>query len=99
MKISLHPSIVSVLPEMISGFLCLLHSQCSNLHPIFRAEILNYIVQKANDVFIVSDSSKFGKTELTNICYPADIQHIATNSDVPASFQEEFKKAGIVILA
>lgn len=68
------------------------------LRDIFRAEISNYIVQKANDVFIVSDSSKFGKTELTNICYPADIQHIATNSDLPASFQEEFKKAGIDLI-
>jgi DeoR/GlpR family transcriptional regulator of sugar metabolism len=67
---------------------------------LFRAEISSYIIQKAKDVFIVSDSSKFGKTELTNICFPKDIQHVATNSELDFSFQNELKKAGIeVILA
>lgn len=68
------------------------------LRDLFRAEISSYIIQKAQDVFIVSDSSKFGKTELTNICYPSDIQHIATNNDLPSDFQNEFKKAGIDLI-
>ena len=38
------------------------------LRDLFRAEISSYIIQKAQDDFIVSDSSKFGKTELNNIC-------------------------------
>lgn len=68
------------------------------LRDLFRAEISSYIIQKAKDVFIVSDSSKFGKTELTNICYPADIQHIATNDDLNIHFQNEFNKAGIDLI-
>lgn len=68
------------------------------LRDLFRAEISSYIIQKAKDVFIVSDSSKFGKTELTNICYPIDIQHIATNNDLSIQFQEELKKAGIDLI-
>ena len=68
------------------------------LRDLFRAEISSYIIQKAQDVFIVSDSSKFGKTELTNICYPSDIQHIATNNDLPSDFQNEFKKAGVDLI-
>lgn len=68
------------------------------LRDLFRAEISSYIIQKAKDVFIVSDSSKFGKTELTNICYPTDIQHIATNNDLSIQFQEELKNAGINLI-
>ncbi len=68
------------------------------LRDLFRAEISSHIIQKARDVFIVSDSSKFGRTQLTNICYPDDIQHIATNSDLPAAYQDELKKAGVDLI-
>lgn len=70
------------------------------IRDLFRAEISSYIIQKARDVFIVSDSSKFGQTELTNICFPKEIQHVATNSELDSSFQTELKNAGVdVILA
>lgn len=65
---------------------------------LFRAEISSYIIQKAKDIFIVSDSSKFGKTELTNVCYPSQIQYIVTNNDLTIQFQNEFKKAGIDLI-
>ncbi|MBT3384510.1 MAG: DeoR/GlpR transcriptional regulator [Prolixibacteraceae bacterium] len=68
------------------------------LYDLFRAEISSYIIQKAKDVFIVSDSSKFGKTELTNICYTADIQHIATNNELDVHFQNEFNNAGVDLI-
>ena len=70
------------------------------IRDLFRAEVSSHIIQKARDVFIVSDSSKFGKTELTNICFPKDIQHVATDKDLHSQFQKELKKAGVdVILA
>lgn len=68
------------------------------IRDLFRAEISSYILQKARDVFIVSDSSKFGKTELTNICYPSDIQHLATNDDLSDAFKNEFIKAGVDLI-
>jgi len=68
------------------------------LRDLFRAEISSHIIQKSGDVFIVSDSSKFGKTELTNICYCADIQHIATDDELDLQFQEEFRKIGIDLI-
>jgi len=68
------------------------------LRDLFRAEISSYIIQKAKDVYVVSDSSKFGRTELTNVCYINNIQHIATNSDLSAQFQDEFMKAGIDLI-
>jgi DeoR/GlpR family transcriptional regulator of sugar metabolism len=68
------------------------------LRDLFRAEISSYIIQKSKDVFIVSDSSKFGKTELTNICYPSDIQHIATDCELDIAYQEEFNRKGIDLI-
>ncbi|MEI6138447.1 MAG: DeoR/GlpR family DNA-binding transcription regulator [Mariniphaga sp.] len=68
------------------------------LRDLFRAEISSYIIQKAKDVYVVSDSSKFGKTELTNVGYLTDIQHIATNEDLGIQFQDEFTKAGVDLI-
>ena len=68
------------------------------LRDMFRAEISSHIIQKAKDVFVVSDSSKFGCTGLTNICQLTDIKHIATNDDLDPAFQEEFRKAGIDLI-
>lgn len=65
---------------------------------ILRSEISTYIISRARDVFIVSDSSKFGKTELSNVCYPSDIQHIATNKDLSSEYQKEFLEAGVHLI-
>jgi DeoR/GlpR family transcriptional regulator of sugar metabolism len=65
---------------------------------LLRAEVSAYIVQKARDVFIISDSTKFGKEELTNICYPSDIQHLATDKELDTPYQEEFKRAGVDLI-
>lgn len=68
------------------------------IRDLFRAEISSYIIKKSNAVFIVSDSSKFGKTELTNICYPSEIQHVATDEDLSTDFRDEFKCAGVNLI-
>ncbi len=68
------------------------------IRDLFRAEISSHIIQKARDVFIVTDSSKFGKTELTNICFPGNVQHLATNDDLKDEFQDEFRKASVDII-
>jgi DeoR/GlpR family transcriptional regulator of sugar metabolism len=65
---------------------------------MFRAEISSHIIRKAKDVFVVSDSSKFGCTGLTNICHLTDIKHIATNEDLDPAFQDEFRTAGIDLI-
>jgi len=68
------------------------------LRDLFRAEVSSHIIQKAKDVYVVSDSSKFGKTHLTNICAIKDIQHIATNTDLADDFKREFKEVGIDLI-
>jgi DeoR/GlpR family transcriptional regulator of sugar metabolism len=68
------------------------------LRDLFRAEISSYIIKKSSEVFIVTDSSKFGRTELTNICYSCDIHHVATDSDLDEKYVNEFKQAGIDLI-
>jgi len=53
----------------------------------FRAEISTHIIEKCDDVFILSDSAKFGKTAITNICYASDIKYLITDVDLPESYQ------------
>jgi DeoR/GlpR family transcriptional regulator of sugar metabolism len=70
------------------------------LRDLFRSEISGYIIEKSKEVFVVTDSSKFGKTELTRICYPSDIQHVATDSDLGQEYIKDLYYAGVnVILA
>lgn len=57
------------------------------LRDLLRAEISNYIIKKAKYVYVVSDSSKFGKTELTNICDLKDIEHIITDDNLPENYK------------
>lgn len=68
------------------------------LRDLFRAEISSYIIKKSTNTIIISDSSKFGKAELTNICYTVDIHHIATDSDLDQAYIGEFKNAGIDLI-
>jgi DeoR/GlpR family transcriptional regulator of sugar metabolism len=68
------------------------------LRDLFRAEISSYIIRKASDVYVVSDSSKFGNSGLTNICQLNDIQHIATNNDLARPYRDEFIEAGIDLI-
>jgi DeoR/GlpR family transcriptional regulator of sugar metabolism len=68
------------------------------LRDLYRAEISSYIVEKSREVFILTDSTKFGKTELTNVCYPEDIQYVATDNDLHQSFKEELLGAGVDLI-
>ena len=68
------------------------------LRDLFRAEISSYIIQKATDLFVVSDSSKFGCIGLTSICSLKDIQHVATDSDLDQEYRHELIEAGIDLI-
>ena len=68
------------------------------LRDLFRAEISSYIIKKASDTIIISDSTKFGKKELTSICHISEINRIATDNELNSSYQDEFRKAGIDLI-
>lgn len=68
------------------------------LRDLFRAEVSAYIIRKSSEVFIVSDSTKFGKTELTAICQTCDIQHVATDDGLDKKYVTELTNAGIDLI-
>jgi len=68
------------------------------LRDLFRAEISSYIIQQAHDVYVVSDSSKFGCTGLTSICNLKDVRHVATDLDLEKVYRKEIENAGIDLI-
>jgi len=68
------------------------------LRDLFRAEISSYIIKKTSEVIVVSDSSKFGRTELTRICSLSEIRHIATDNELEESYRKEFNSAGVDLI-
>jgi len=68
------------------------------LRDMYRAEISSHIIERANDLFVVSDSSKFGCVGLTSISSLVNIQHVATDSDLAQEYRDELTEAGIDLI-
>ncbi len=58
---------------------------------MFRAEISNYIVSKAPETFVLTDSSKFGHVELSRICDAKDIRFVLTDMALESDYITYFK--------
>lgn len=59
---------------------------------MMRSEIIAYIAQKSPQVFVVTDSSKFGKMELSRYFGVEDVDYVITDEGIPAkerAFLEE----------
>ncbi len=54
---------------------------------MMRAEIGCYIAAKAKDVFILSDSTKFGQIHLSRCCRLEDVQHIITDNNLTEKYR------------
>jgi DeoR/GlpR family transcriptional regulator of sugar metabolism len=65
---------------------------------ILRSEISAHIIEKCEDSFIVTDSSKFGKTALTTICHPSRVQHVITDSSLPAEYRITLEDDGVDVI-
>lgn len=64
----------------------------------FRAEISTHIVQKCKEVYIVSDSGKFGREAITNICSASDIKHVVTDNQLSEQYLNALKAEGIEVV-
>ncbi len=62
---------------------------------MMRAEISRFIIGRCEEVFIISDSTKFGKTELVQICPANAITHLVTDTDLNRRYIEFFNRQGI----
>ena len=65
------------------------------LRDLFRAEISSYIIKKSSEVIIITDLTRFGKTELTSICELSEIKQIANDNELDERYRLEFMEAGV----
>ena len=54
---------------------------------MMRAEIMNYIVSKAREVFILTDSTKFGQIHLSRCCRLEDVDRIITDRNLADKYR------------
>ncbi len=65
---------------------------------MMRAEINAYIVEKSPQVFVVTDSSKFGRVELTTYFGPPEVDYVITDEGIPAEDKAFLEESGVQVL-
>lgn len=65
---------------------------------MMRAEISAHIVRKGAEVFVVTDSSKFGRVHLTNLFHPRDIRHVITDAGIPEKEKSFLEENGVQVI-
>ncbi|GAG23846.1 unnamed protein product, partial [marine sediment metagenome] len=65
---------------------------------MMRAEIALSIVKKSKEVFIITDSSKFGRIELTNLFDVNDINYVITDDGIPEKDKLFLEKNGAKVI-
>jgi DeoR/GlpR family transcriptional regulator of sugar metabolism len=65
---------------------------------MMRAEISGEIVKKSKDVFVLTDSSKFGKVHLASLFRPENITHLITDSGIPETDRRYLEERGVKVI-
>jgi DeoR/GlpR family transcriptional regulator of sugar metabolism len=65
---------------------------------MLRAEISAHIISKCRDVFVVTDSTKFGRKELATIGMPEEIAHLITDEGISESYRQLLKDKGMDVI-
>ncbi len=65
---------------------------------MMRADISSYIAQKCEQVFVLTDSSKFGRTELVKLFDVEDVAFLITDEGIPDSDRDFLTRKGIQIV-
>ncbi len=68
---------------------------CSNM---MRADIARRAAKKAKTTYVLSDSTKIGKTSLCQICSLRDIDYLITDNLIKPEQKSELEAAGIEVL-
>lgn len=65
---------------------------------MMRAEIIAYIAQKSQCVCVVTDSSKFGRVELTRYFGPDAVQYVITDDGIPSADRRILEQANVEVI-
>ena len=68
---------------------------CSDM---LRAEVSSRAVRKSKEIFVLTDSSKIGKTAMSQVCTLKDVNHLITDSAICPEDRQAFEKAGINVV-
>ena len=69
-----------------SGFTC---------SDMMRADVAAAAVAKCPQVFVLTDSTKFGRIALSKICGLEDAQHLITDSDLPDDYRRHLEMSDL----
>ncbi|TVR67942.1 MAG: DeoR/GlpR transcriptional regulator [Spirochaetaceae bacterium] len=69
-----------------SGFTC---------SDMMRAEVAAAAVSKCPEVFVLTDSTKFGRIALSRICRLEDSQHLVTDHSLPKDYRVRLEKSAV----
>jgi DeoR/GlpR family transcriptional regulator of sugar metabolism len=62
---------------------------------MMRAEISSLIVKRSPEVFVLTDSSKFGKVHLARLFYPEEVTCLITDSGIPEQDRTDLERRGV----
>jgi DeoR/GlpR family transcriptional regulator of sugar metabolism len=65
---------------------------------MMRAEISTLIVKKSREVFVLTDSSKFGKVQLASLFYPSDVTCLITDDGIPEREKSYLQEQGTRVI-
>lgn len=68
---------------------------CSDM---MRAEITTQVVGKAQEVYVLTDFTKFGRVALSRICTVEEITEMITDEDIPPEYVDGFSGRGISLV-
>ncbi len=65
---------------------------------MMRAEISSLIAAKGAQIFVVTDSSKFGRVHLTNLFHPKDVDTLITDAGIPEKDRRYLEDCGVKVI-
>lgn len=68
------------------------------IRDMMRSELNGALVQASAEVYILSDSTKFGKTALSQCCGVEDIDVIITDGGLNADYRQLFESEGVRLI-
>jgi DeoR/GlpR family transcriptional regulator of sugar metabolism len=68
------------------------------IRDMMRAEISADIMQKSDQVFILTDSTKFGRVGLTMMARPREVDFVITDSGIPEEYRSFLEEKGVTVI-
>jgi DeoR/GlpR family transcriptional regulator of sugar metabolism len=65
---------------------------------MMRADIASYISEKCETLFVLTDSSKFGRTELVELFNVEDVDYLITDEGIPEADRDIIESKGVLIV-